>query len=230
MWPLSEVSRVGRIRERDRFLDPIEPSARKSALRASGLTKEVIFEGGGSESVARLMENIPDESCEQSWISDPRFEEIPAHLLHKDMWAPKLWGRWSWEGDIGELESRALVKSMRRVCHVRWGRDLRQLFLVDNLGVCLSFNRFRSGSLRVLKQVRVFAAYCLTKNIRSSVRWIPSEFNSADEGSREVGESKVLTHILPKHRVDFRGGDLEREPNLFSNSAASILPTIDEDV
>ena len=38
-WTVAEVSRIGRVRERDRFLDPSVVSARRSAIRASGLTR-----------------------------------------------------------------------------------------------------------------------------------------------------------------------------------------------
>ena len=58
------------------------------------------------------------------------------------------------------------------------------LFLVDNMPVCLSFGRYRARSYKLLRQVQRFAAYALAFDLRAYVRWIPSELNSADHGSR----------------------------------------------
>lgn len=129
----------------------------------------------------------------------PDFKEIDGQLLHKHLWTPKLWGTWKHEEHILVLEARALNKALNRVAFSKFGKNIRQLMLVDSMSVALSFDRCRSRSFKLLKQVRRYAATCLARNIDPHVRWIPSELNSADEPSRiDASEpSKTLVDQIP---------------------------------
>ena len=114
-------------------------------------------------------------------------------------------GVWQSAEDILILEARVLVKAIQRLAKTRLGACVRQLFLCDNMSVVLAFERCRSSSFGLLVQIRKFQAYVLASGIQVSVRWIPSELNESDEGSRLASEtaSKLATHL-----VDAR---LERE-------------------
>ena len=118
------------------------------------------------------------------WELDTGFTEVPGHLLKADRWKPCLWGRWDHEAGILELEARALVKGLRRIALSTFGSHIRQLILCDNRSVVLAFDRSRARNYKLLLQIRRFAAYCLARNIMCTVRWVPSELNSADEPSR----------------------------------------------
>eukprot|EP00974_Lingulodinium_polyedra_P125235 11193747-Lingulodinium_polyedra.AAC.1 len=50
--------------------------------------------------------------------------------------------------------------------------------------VALAFSRFRSRNFVLLTLIRRYAGLSLARAIRTCLRWIPSEFNSSDEGSR----------------------------------------------
>ena len=86
------------------------------------------------------------------------------------------------------------LKSLRKIVMTRFGHDLRQLMLCDNMSVVLAFSRFRSSKSIVLIQIRKFAAYGLARNVLTRVRWIPSELNFSDKPSRlfDDAESKLL--------------------------------------
>ena len=60
-------------------------------------------------------------------------------------------------------------------------------------------NRGRSRDFRFLTQIRLFSSVCLARNIRISIRWIPSEFNSSDRGSREHDSAYDATKSLVDH-------------------------------
>ena len=75
---------------------------------------------------------------------------------------------------------------MQRLALTRFGTKIRQRFLADNLGVCLSFARCRAKNFKLLAIIRHFCAYALARGIVSALRWIPSEFNSSDPVSRGV--------------------------------------------
>eukprot|EP00974_Lingulodinium_polyedra_P067176 6501255-Lingulodinium_polyedra.AAC.1 len=65
------------------------------------------------------------------------------------------------------------------------------------MSVVLAFARCRAKSFGLLAQVRRFQAYCLARGVRCTVRWIPSELNFSDRGSRlfeaaRAGPEKLL--------------------------------------
>jgi hypothetical protein len=93
------------------------------------------------------------------------------------MWISKVCGKSQYDERIVRLEARAVLKSARRIAVTTFGHDLRRLFLCDDMGVLLAFER-------LLVTLRVFCAYSLARNIFVSIRWIPSELTHSDEPSR----------------------------------------------
>ena len=202
-WSREDVAEVGRLHERGRFKRAGPHSARESALTTAGFVRDEAT----NEWVAGWLDDA-DYLQLSGWALNREFREVPSRLLQKDLWTPRLWGRWQHEAGILELEARALVKSLKRIAVSVFGHDIRQLLLTDNMSVCLSFDRSRSRSYSLLQQIRRFSAYCLSRNIACTVRWIPSELNSADEPSRfdSSEESKSLAHVIPRILQSQKGG------------------------
>lgn len=109
-----------------------------------------------------------------------------------------MWGKWFHDDDMLVLEGRAVLKSLKHIALTRFGHDLRQLLLCDNMSVVLSFERCRSRNFKLLSLIRQFSAFCFCRNIQVAIRWIPSELNISDEPSRdfEEGQSKLLIDLL----------------------------------
>ncbi len=109
------------------------------------------------------------------------------------------------------MEARALVKSLKRIAMSIFGHDVRQLMLVDNMSVCLAFDRSRARNFPLLVQIRRFASYCLARNIQCSVRWIPSELNNSDSPSLYYSDepSKLLTDAIPGCKSSQKGEGAE---------------------
>ena len=63
----------------------------------------------------------------------------------------------------------------------------------------LRFNHGRSRDFSLLTPIRRFASVRLAQNIRISIRWIPSEFNSSDRGSTEHDCAHDATKSLVDH-------------------------------
>ena len=210
-WSLEDVARVGRQKERSRFRRCEGHSARESSLTSAGFVKDEVT---GCWKTGEL--SSEDYLNLSGWQIDQNFEEVPARLLRKDRWQPKLWGRWRFNEGILTLEARAAVKALRRVALSRFGSQIRQLFLLDNMSVTLAFERSRSRQFGLLKQVRLFNAYCIGRGIQPSFRWIPSELNSADEPSRFGTDepSKLLTACIA------HGAEAESVPPASSGTTA----------
>ena len=113
-------------------------SARVSALSAAGFIKNEIT--GSWEAGALKDKEYLDLA---GWEVQEGFAEVPADLLRKEQWEPKQWGPWKHKEGILILESRALIKSIRRIALSVFGRNIRQLLLADNMSVVLAFERCR---------------------------------------------------------------------------------------
>ena len=232
-WDPAVVARCGRTLERSRFRKLGAHSARDSALTSAGFIRDEITGKWRSH----CMED--QEYLEASgWSINHNFEEVPASMLHKELWQPKLWGKWDYPDNI-VLEGRALVKSLKRIALTTFGHSIRQLLLVDNLAVALAFDRCRSRDYKLLKQIRRFCGYLLSRNISASIRWVPSELNNSDEPSRYFSDepSKLLTDSIPhgshvglKERKELEapvgeaGQDIHSTPTSFGSSRNSGYP------
>ena len=193
-WTSQQVAVAGRVPEKSRFRRTESHRARESALGAAGFYQE-------SSTGKWLAGEIDSEEylSKVGWEVSSDFREIDAQLLHRHLWTPRTWGTWKHEEHIVILEARALNKALDRIANTRYGHDVRQLFLVDSMSIALSFDRCRSRSFKLLRQIRRFASVCLARNLDPHVRWIPSELNSADEPSRTEGAepSKTLVDLIP---------------------------------
>ena len=122
---------------------------------------------------------------------------MPSEELHRSHWHLVMHDRWLFDENILVLEARALLKAATRVCQSERCFDGRALLLGDNMSVVLSFSRCRAKSFPLLVQIRRLAALSFACNIKFSCRWLPSELNNSDAGSRRYDEfydsSKDLT-------------------------------------
>ena len=220
-WRLEDVRKVGRQKERSRFKRCDNHPARESALTSAGFIRDELT---GAWKAGNL--STEDYLNLSGWKLDQSFEEVPARLLRKQLWQPKLWGKWRFNEGIIILEARAAVKAMKRIAMSRYGSQTRQLFLLDNMSLTLALERSRSRQYGLLRQVRVFNAYCIARGIQPSFRWIPSELNSSDEPSRFGTDepSKLLTSEIPhgpeENQTTSRPG--ERCPSKGGQSGASV--------
>ena len=163
-WSVDDVRRVGRVSERTRFRTEDMVGAREHSLTAAGFVLD---------STTRKWK-LRSDSDECVYDTDD-FPEVPSHLLASAKWKSLVQRPWIVPGDgIVDLELRAVLNGLRRFACSVFGAECRQLLLCDNMGVVLILTRFGSEEFRLLTLVRKFVAYCLSKGIVTSVRWIPS--------------------------------------------------------
>lgn len=190
-WPRDEVSKCGRRLERSRFRRSSGHSARESALQAAGFELHAgLWTKSNVEASKRL--------ASAGWEVDEDFEEVPSAGLKRELWIPKIWGKWHFGENILLLEAKAVLKGIKRILLTRFGHSMRQLVLCDNMSVVLSIERCRSKNFRLLCIIRKICAFCLARNVHLAIRWIPSELNVSGEPSRLDGpeESKLLVDLI----------------------------------
>ena len=171
-WPRGTVAHHGRHPERSRY----RLGAGEARVHAAQSYKEMEEKSNLEETEGLLKE--------KSFETNADFEEIPEDLLDGRHWRIVRSGRWKYEEAIMMLEAQAAVGLLHRAARTSVGSNHRRLMLVDNLGMCLAFDRCRAKNTRLLGLIQRWSAICLSRNLRVTMRWIPSEVNVADAPSR----------------------------------------------
>ena len=196
-WSRQDVATIGRVQERSRFRYTDMAAPREHALGSLGFSQDNDgkWHATGASGV---------------WEQDSEFPEVPGHLLAGERWETLVAQEWFfYDEPINVLEARAAVKAIERIAYSKYGFRIRQLIIVDNMAVALCFNRHRARKHCMLRLVRRAAALELGCDMRVSVRWVPSEVNSSDGGSRVYGNvaSKNLIAFLTPEPGDHRHYD-----------------------
>ena len=191
------VGRVGRTLERDRFRRHSSAvKARRHAIKGLGLLDVV---------------DVGDESDEDDLelITDPRtirgkrnqhadFEEVPSSVLDPSRWSMISSFRWNVREDILILEARSVLYAVRDAVQ-RVVAPSRIVFLVDNLGLAFALEKGRSSQNFVLNSIirKTFVLQVISGH-RFYFRWIPSEVNYSDFGSRLFETNKNQENLALK--------------------------------
>ncbi|CAK0890713.1 unnamed protein product, partial [Prorocentrum cordatum] len=115
------------------------------------------------------------------------------------------------EEPIGNREGRAVIKGMSLKLLGPCQHHKRHLVLVDNFGVSLCFSGGRAASAGLLQLVRRLAALSIAAGAWVALRWIPSEYNPADEPPRLFEKLKEARARL--YEVPAVGAELDGPPS-----------------
>ncbi|CAK0792247.1 unnamed protein product, partial [Prorocentrum cordatum] len=103
-----------------------------------------------------------------------------------ETWRNVTFGRWCREENILRLEGRALALGVRHKMRALRSRGHLHLMLNDNLSLVLGVEKGRSASPLINQTCRELCSYSIIHDMSVAVRWLPSEWNTSDKGSRTV--------------------------------------------
>ena len=117
--------------------------------------------------------------------SAPRqFSEVPSAVWGRPGWVTVHASRVMGTHNILALEGEALHRAFKHALRSIRTHGRKVLFLVDNLPLAMATAKGRAKSPLLTRVLLKIAALSLATGTRAVVRWIPSEFNAADDGSR----------------------------------------------
>ena len=151
--------------------------ARTSALeRALGINMDL---GADQEVMCESSAVVPDLPFVQKYGTCERtLFGVQWKVLHSRPWQR--------QEHITALEARSITWSVRHVC--KGWKSFGQKFLIvtDSMVNALALGKGRSSAPGLSRPVRQWAAVCLRRNVVAILRWLPSELNYSDWGSRGV--------------------------------------------
>ena len=221
---LGTIKELGRERERARFKKNFSgPRAR--ALRDLGPDDPL--------SICSLPPIVDD--IKEEWDLNANFEEVPLPFLRRSAWKVRLAGPWAYRAAVHIGEARAGVMSVGLLAKSLSNHGKRHLVIGDNLGVTLAFERKRASAFPLLVQIRRLASLSLASNMFIAWRWVPSEYNAADQPSRNhdlrPGDFVSLSPFREKEsnalQLEIRnlGGLLEAKDEELSPAVARAFPS-----
>ena len=171
---LSVISQIGAQSERWRYRFEDAADARRHAAKSVG-----------TEALDKDVKSIiKDVGSDVKFIEG--FNEVPIQLLDPDQWEIA-WSRpWQYEDNILHTEALALCWSVEHSLRANRNFGRRILFLSDNLPLTLGACKGRAKSGFLSKPLRMICAFALATGSKFHVRWIPSEWNTADRPSRAI--------------------------------------------
>ena len=191
-WNYSDVAAVGRVPEVRRWTCGTV-LARRHAFESADFPVDSCSGKVLRDCFGRLISLDPEMAeiiASERWETDSSFPEVPSRLLSSHSWKKGMADKWFFDDDILRFEAWALVEA----AHSQPVHDCR-----TNLPIVLCFSRGRSLDVSLLTQITRIASVCLGSNITISIRWIPSELNSSERGSREHDNPYGPTKCLVDH-------------------------------
>ena len=129
------------------------------------------------------------------------FVEVPRDFLFLQRWSLVSSFKWIRDEGILILEARSALYAARDAC-VRVREPSRILLLLDNFCLVLALDNGRSSHNFTLNSIlRKFFGLQVLYVHTFHFRWIPSELNSSDAGSRFFSLLSMCMTIRPRHEL-----------------------------
>ena len=118
------------------------------------------------------------------FMLDPDFPEVDPEIMEQEAWHEVFSSQMLLPEHITLLEGRGIVAAIRHKLRACSEFGKRHLHFGDNLGMILACCKGRSSAYGMLRFSRRICALVLAADISWACRWVPSELNVADKGSR----------------------------------------------
>ena len=132
---------------------------------------------------------------------NPEFNEVPLELLASDQWSFRFASPVLYSEPIGALEALGVLAGLRHKLRATCQFGLRHVHIGDNLGLTLALGKGRAHPYRWLRIFRKILCLAIATRSRFYHRWIPSELNQADHGSRLWEPGGPLHAALARRRA-----------------------------
>lgn len=204
---LSTVQKIGSQKEGWRF-SSYDPTSRP---REKTVEKRDVFADPETVKPIRIVPHDP-------FCFNEDFVEIDQSFMDPVFWQMQFNVHMQIPEHITLLEGRGIVSAVRHKLRDVGCFNKRHLHLGDNLASILIAEKGRSSSYEMLRVTRRLAALLLASSCTLASRWIPSEWNVADHGSRrweaerksQAASQKQAQEVREALLYPRRGSSVER--------------------
>lgn len=194
---LTEIKRIGLCPESWRFRSKHAVNPRESVFHTEKLDPVDPF--SNVDTVKPVTSN--PSAYDDPYELNPDFKEIPIQFMHESHWGLRFAAHMQHSEAVTILEARGTVAAVRHLLRDVNNFGLHFIHLNDNLANVLCSEKGRSGSYPMLRCCRRLCALVLAGDLGVHHRWVPSELNPADHGSRrwEIWRTSGREERFKKH-------------------------------
>ena len=178
--PLTEIKHIGLCPESWRFRSKHAINPRESVFHTE--KSDPVDPFSNVDTVKPMIEN--PSAYDDPYELNPDFHEIPIQFMHESHWGLRFAAYMQHSEAITILEARGTVAAIRHLLRDVCNFGMHFIHLNDNLANVLCSEKGRSGSYPMLSCCRRLCALVLAGDLGVHHRWVPSELNPADHGSR----------------------------------------------
>ena len=207
-----EARSLGQINERWRFRELGSHNPRQQVLE------------GELEDLQMFVANHSDEP---SVVGGKQFNSVPFEVVSRE-WATVGRHKWKGPGTLPVYEARSSLYAIKHILRSAHNFGKKHVILSDSMTAVCSLARGRAQTFQLRHVCAQVAALSLCTNTSFHPRWIPSEWNPADNPSRGVWKPSVadrwLGHGSPQESADWATVEMERsqskEPHWKASQSA----------
>ncbi|CAK0813222.1 unnamed protein product, partial [Prorocentrum cordatum] len=173
------------------------------AVAAAGLPpRHAGGDGLGGEDSALHSHNPQTQAAGAAeGAAESGFDEVPRDVIELP-WRTVGRHRWRWpEESMPVAEARAVLHGLQHLVRASRHRGRRVVVLGDSLSAAGAVDRFRSSSCKMLRVTQAIAAVTLVTATTLHYRWLPSEWNAADNPSRGRFSPSTPQPLLPRTKA-----------------------------
>ena len=171
-FSVDEVRRLGQVNERWRFKDPLGRNPRQRILQEQ--YESVTFGEG-------LM--VVEGDNQTDVVQESGFSNVPFSSVNRD-WVTVGLHRWRKKSSLPVYEGRASLFAVKHILRSKQNFGKRHVILSDSLTATCAISRGRSPQFNLRRVCSQIGALALATGSYFCIRWIPSEWNPADNPSR----------------------------------------------
>lgn len=188
---VDEVRQLGQYLERWRFKDPGGCNPRQKILQ----------EQLDDEMVGRQIFTYDDEVGMEDAYYPNEYVNVPFSAVDRK-WVTIGKFTWKQKSTLPVYEARSVLYAVKHILRTRSNFNKRHLIFSDSLTAICAISRGCSPGFQLRQVCKQIGALALVSNCQFAIRWIPSEWNPADNPSRGIWEpsspKRFLSHGHPQ--------------------------------
>ena len=172
--PLDTVRSLGQYNERWRFKDPSGANPRQQILHE----QSALVDGSVGDELLVVGDVVGDTQYIQKFVNVPFVVDREWRTIAKYCWRKG--------GTLPVFEGRSVLFAAKHILRSRSSFGCRHLILSDSLTAACAISRGRASTFHLRQACTQIGALSLASGTYFNNRWIPSEWNPADNPSRGI--------------------------------------------
>ena len=187
--------------------------------------RQRILEEQSGDKVYPFYNQVEEDQAE---IPPPNFSSVPFEAVKRD-WRTVVRHKWRAAGSLPVYEARSTLGAVKHVLRSTDNFGKKHLVFSDSMTSTCAISRGRAQSFHLRHVCAQIGALALATNSSFHIRWIPSEWNPADNPSRGIWAPSIPDQFLQHgfSEKSGRGGPAQMERRSMSQQCKTEAESLE---